>query len=309
MIKNIGMVGAGAVGSMLTSYLYEEDSEHFYLLAKGARAKRLKEMGISVNDHTIYPKVYLEKEQNIKLDLLIIAVKNYSLDTVIEEVGELIQKDTIILPIQNGIKATEKLQSAFPENRVLYGVMLRTDAHRTGHKVFFSIPGELQIGYAKNYVIAPELQEIYDVLKMSGINVHIYEDMKRTLWRKWMSNTAGSQVAVEVGVECGYFEQVEEIITLIRLCIDEMLELAKAEHINVNEQDRDEIIDMLIHYPAHKKMSMLQDWEARRPMEIDDYSGAVLELGRKHGIQTPVNQAIYLAIKAREQVIEMRKHI
>lgn len=309
MIKNIGIVGAGSVGSMLTSYLYLKDKEHFYLLAKSARAKRLAEMGISVNDQMLYPQVYSEKEQHISLDLLIIAVKNYSLDTVIEEVGDLIQKETIILPLQNGIKATEKLQAAFPENRVLYGVILRTDAHRTGHKVYFSTSGELQFGYAKNDVIAPELQEIYDTLKSSGINVHIYEDMKRALWRKWMSNTAGSQVAVEVGVECGYFEQVEEIVSLIRLCIDEMLELAKAEHINVNEKDRDEIIDILIHYPAHKKMSMLQDWEARRPMEIDDYSGVVLELGKKHRIQTPVNQAIYLAIKAREQVIEMRKHI
>lgn len=124
-----------------------------------------------------------------------------------------------------------------------------------------------------------------------------------------MSNTAGSQVAVEVGVECGYFEQVDEIVSLIRLCIDEMLELAKAEHINVDEKDRDEIIDILLHYPAHKKMSMLQDWEARRPIEIDDYSGVVVELGKKHGIPTPVNNAIYLAIKAREKVIEMRKHI
>lgn len=309
MIENIGMVGAGSIGSMLISYLYQYDKEHFYLLAKGERARRLAEKGISVNDCTMNPKVYSQKEQNVKLDLLIVAVKNYSLDEVIKEVGDLIQKDTIILPLQNGITATDKLQEVFPENRVLYGIILRTDAHRTGHKVYFTTSGEMQIGYADNRVIAPEVQEIYDVLKATGINVRIYEDMKRVLWRKWMSNTAGSQVAVEVGVECGYFEQVDEIVELIRLCIDEMLELAKAEHINVNEKDRDEIIEILLHYPAHKKMSMLQDWEARRPIEIDDYSGVVVELGKKHGIPTPVNNAIYLAIKAREKVIEMRKHI
>lgn len=309
MIKNIGMVGAGSVGSMLISYLYQWDKEHFFLLAKGARAKRLEEKGVSVNDYTMNPSVYSKKEQDVKLDLLIIAVKNYSLETVIEEVRDLIRQDTIILPLQNGITATDRLKAAFPENRVLYGIILRTDAHRTGHKVYFSTSGEMQIGYADNRIVAPEVQAVHDVLKEAGINVCIYEDMKRILWRKWMSNTAGSQVAVEVGVECGYFEQVDEIVSLIRLCIDEMLELAKAEHINVNEKDRDEIIDILLHYPAHKKMSMLQDWEARRPIEIDDYSGVVVELGKKHGIPTPVNNAIYLAIKAREKVIEMRKHI
>lgn len=309
MVKNIGMVGAGAVGSMLLSYFYQADREHFYLLAKGERARRLKEKGVSVNDCTMYPKVYNEKEQNIHLDLLIIAVKTYSLDTVMEEIKDLICADTVILPLENGIMATERLQKYFPDNRVLYGIVLRTDAHRTGHKVYFTTSGEMQIGYAKNHVIAPEVQEVYDAVKAAGINVHIYEDMKRTQWRKWMLNTGASQAAVEVGVECGYFEQVDEIVTLMRLCMDEILKLAEAEQVNVTAKDRDEIIDMLLKFPAHKKMSMLQDWEAGRPIEIDEYAGVVVELGKKHKIPTPVNHTLYLAVKAREKVSAMRKHI
>lgn len=309
MIKNIGMVGAGSVGSMLISYLYQADKEHFYLLARGNRAKRLEEKGVSINECTMKPKVYSDKGQNVSLDLLIIAVKNYSLDTVIEEIKDLITDDTIILPLQNGITATERLQNAFPDNRILYGIILRTDAHRTGHKVYFTTSGEMQIGYADNTVIAPEVQEIYKALKATGINVRIYEDMRRTQWRKWLLNTGASQAAVEVGVECGYFEQVDEIMELMRLCMDEILEIAKAEKVNITAEDRDEILELLKHYPPHKKMSMLQDLEAGRPIEIDEYAGVVVELGKKHGIPTPVNNVIYLAVKAREKVDEMRKHI
>lgn len=309
MIKNIGLIGAGSVGSMVSSYLYEADKEHFYLLARGKRAERLRKNGVYVNDRVLRPHVYSDKSQNISLDLLILAVKNYSLDVVLDEIEDLIDKNTVILPLQNGITAPERLQQRFPDNRVLFGIILRTDAHRTGHKVFFTTSGEMQIGYADNRVVAPEVQEIYEALKKTGINVRIYEDMRRTQWRKWMLNTGASQAAALVHVECGYFEQVDEIVELMRLCMDEILELAKAEHVNITEQDRDEIINMLLRYPPSKKMSMLQDLEAGRPIEIDEYAGVVVELGKKHGIPTPVNNVIYLAIKAWEKADAMKKHI
>lgn len=308
-IKTIGVVGAGAVGSVLISYLYDAYGSNLWLVARGERAGRMRQRGVSVNERTILPQVCSQPEQNVALDLLIVSVKTYSLDEVIGDIRPLIRKETVLLPLQNGITATDRLRRAFPENRVLYGVMLRTDAHRTGHRVYFTTSGEIQIGYADNRTAAPEVREVYDCLKRAGINVHIYEDMRRIQWRKWMLNTGASQAAVEAGVECGYFSQVEEIAEIMRLCMDEILELAKYEHVNVTARDRDEILELLLHYPAHKKMSMLQDVEAGRPIEIEEYAGEVVRLGKKYGVATPVNNAFYLAIKAREKVDAIKKHI
>lgn len=309
MIKNIGIIGAGSVGSTLISYLYPTYKNNFYLLATGERADRMKEHGLSVNDQTFMPQIYSTPSQNITLDLLIITVKSYSLQSVITDIAPLIQKETIILPLLNGITATERLKSAFPNNRVLYGIMLRTDAHRTGHKVYFITSGEIQLGYAYNIPILPEVAEVRACLVNAGINANIYEDMKRIQWRKWMLNTGAGQAAVETSVECGYFEQVDEIIEIMRQCMDEILELAKCEHINLTIQDRDEIIALLKQYPAHKKMSMLQDVEAGRPIEIEEYAGTVIRLGKKHGVPTPVNSFIYLAISARKKISELKKHL
>lgn len=309
MIKTVGVIGAGAVGSALSSYLYDAYGDDFYLLARHGRADRLRENGMSVNERTIRPRIYSEETQNVEVDLLILAVKSYSLEKVIIDIRPLITKDTILLPLQNGIRATDRLREAFPENRVLYGVMLRTDAHRTGHRVYFTTSGEIQIGYADNRTVAPEVQEVYDCLKRAGIRVCIYEDMRRTQWRKWMLNTGASQAAVEIGVECGYFGQVDEIVEMMRLCMDEILALAEHEQVNLTQQDRNEILELLIHYPAHKKMSMLQDAEAGRPLEIEEYAGEVVRLGKKYGVATPVNNVFYLAIKARERVKVIGKHI
>ena len=117
MIKNIGIVGAGSVGSVLISHLFPAYPDNFYLLATGDRAERMRKNGLSINDRTLKPNIYSDESQDICLDLLIIAVKSYSLDSVMADIRPLIQKSTIILPLLNGIMATERLQSYFPDNR------------------------------------------------------------------------------------------------------------------------------------------------------------------------------------------------
>ena len=306
MIKTVGILGAGSVGSALMYEMYQRDPENVYLLATGERAKRLSN-GISVNNVVIDPKVYSDPSQGISIDLLILAAKTYSMDSVIEDMRPLIDAHTIILPIENGITATARLQEAFPDNRVFHGVVLRTDAHRMSHRVYYHTLGEMQIGYADNKIIKPEVQEAYDRLKELGINVKVYEDMLKTKWRKWMLNTGASQTAVEVQAECGFFGQVEEVRALMKMLMDEILAVAKAEGVDLTEQDRDEIIEILINFPPDKKMSMLQDYEAGRPIEIDEYAGEVVKKNKKHGIPTPANEILYLAITARQKIAELRK--
>ena len=307
MIKTVGIIGAGSVGSALMYEMYSRDPENVYLLATGERAERLRTKGISVNNEVFNPTVYSDPSQNIHIDLLILAAKTYSMDSVIEDIRPLIDKDTILLPIENGITTSTRLEKEFPENRVFYGVVLRTDAHRMSRRVYYRTLGEMQIGYAENYDPKPEVTEAYERLKELGINVKVYKDMRRAKWRKWMLNTGASQTAVEVQAECGFFGQVEEVRALMKMLMDEILEIAWAEGVNLTEEDRDEIIEILVNFPPDKKMSMLQDYEAGRPIEIDEYAGEVVRLGKKHGIPTPANEILYLAITARQKISELRK--
>lgn len=307
MIKTVGIVGAGAVGSSLMYEMYKKDPENVCFIATGERAERLRSKGVSVNNEVFYPVICSDPSQDIHLDLLILAAKTYSMDSVIEDIRPLIDKDTLLLPIENGITTTSRLEREFPDNHVFHGVVLRTDAHRMSRRVYYNTLGEMQIGYADNREVKPEVQGTYDRLKELGVNVKIYDDMRRAKWRKWMLNTGASQTAVEVQAECGFFGQVEEVRALMAMLMDEILAVGRAEGVDIDESDRDEIIEMLVNFPPDKKMSMLQDYEAGRPIEIDEYAGEVVRLGRKHGIPTPANEILYLAITARQKISELRK--
>jgi 2-dehydropantoate 2-reductase len=57
---------------------------------------------------------------------------------------------------------------------------------------------------------------------------------------------------------------------------------------------------------AHKT-SMLQDYEAGRPMEIEAVVGAVVELGDRMGVPMPATRAMYACAKMLDQRRAVRR--
>ena len=97
MKKKIGIIGAGAVGCSLGSRLYKTYANDFYFVAQGSRAQRLRKDGIVVNNERLYPKV-CSRESGEKMDLLLLCVKNYSLQQTLKDMASAVSKGTIILP-------------------------------------------------------------------------------------------------------------------------------------------------------------------------------------------------------------------
>jgi len=307
-MKKIGIIGVGAVGTVIAEQLYSYDRENFYVLASGSRFERLQRDGLKLNDDKFFPRILDYKNESKKLDLLIIAVKNYDLETVLEEIKNVVSEDTCILPLLNGVTAVEKIRDAYPKNKVLYGIVMRTDADRVGRSVTCKVKGEIQIGYeVDNKQLDVYVDEVYNLLINAGVNVKKYDDIKRMQWKKWLVNIGANQVSVVAHAEFKYFGKVNEIVELMRVLMMEILMLAKAENIDLTEEDVEEAIQILINYPPMKKTSMLQDIQARRRTEIDSFAGTVVEKGKEHNISTPYNYALYLAIKAHEKVYTMRE--
>lgn len=303
-IKNVSIIGAGAVGTALGSVLNENTNNgeyNFFFAAVGDRAERIKKNGLLVNGKRIFPQVISDK-MNVKLDLIIICVKNYDLDSAIDDLKNIIRKETIILPLLNGVTAVEKVKKSFPDNEVLYGIIMRTDANRTDVNVTFNTLGEIQYGTKKGIINSEVTDAVGNFFTRAHIHANQYEDMEYMQWRKWLVNVGSNQVSVLTGAKFKYFGQFEEIVYLMRDAMQEIVEISKKMHIGLTEKDREEIEKILINYPPEKRTSMLQDLEARRRTEIDYFAGTVVELGKRVGVETPVNQTLYYAIKAREKV-------
>lgn len=302
-IKNVAILGAGAIGSMIADKLEQKFGADFYLIADGWLAEPLKKDGLIVNGRPFKPAVIENREMKPeRLDLVIVTVKNFHLPDTIKLMKKVIDRNTVILPLLNGVYAFNELTANFRENQVLCGIIVKTDADRDKEgNIIYTTTGEIQVGEGKAED-CDAAKSIVAFLKEAGLNSSHYENIRYMQYRKWMLNVGVNQVSALTGAEFGAFQVIPEINQLMEALMNEVREVAAAEGIPLKEEDVKELIAFTSQYPKDKKTSMLQDVLAERKTEIDYFAGDVIRYGKKHNIPTPYNHALYLAISARERV-------
>lgn len=301
-INSVAMIGTGAVGGVYAMYLNNTYGKNFYIVAGDTRKERIEQNGIKVNGKVFKPQIIAPDDIDIKVDLIIFAVKNYDLDQAIKDIKNLVKDGTILLPLLNGITASDRIREAYPNARTLLGLSMGIDALRTQDGIVNTDNGIVQFGYEDNTIVTNEVKQVHEYLTNAGINSKIFPDMKRMLWRKWMLNVGVNQASAITGAKFKYFSKYNELLTLFRKAMLEVLELAKAANVNLTMEDITDIEKIVVNFTPEGKTSMLQDVDALRRTEIDYFAGTVIEYGKKLNIQTPVNEVLYMAIKAKEQI-------
>lgn len=301
-VKNVALIGMGAVGTVYGKLLYQKYDSNFAVIAKGARGERLKTNGITLNGAAFYPRVITGETENFKADLILICVKNYQLDQAITDIASLVCENTVILCLLNGITARDRISSVFPNNKVLYGLSIFIDAVRTSEGVSNTVNGIIQFGNADNTTLTPEVANVKEFLTAAGIEAQVCPNMIQTIWRKWMLNIGCNQVSAATGAAYGKLCSIETNQILFHEAMMEVVALAKASCIDLSEKDVLEFENMMRTFSPNGKTSMLQDVEAKRRTEVDYFAGTAVELGKKLHVPTPVNHVLYCIIKSIEQL-------
>lgn len=299
-IKNIAVIGMGAIGCVYGKLLYDAYGDEFFVIASGARRENLVRDGICLNGTVFTPKVIDTGEKVWKASLIVVCVKNYQLDAAIEDMRNFVDEHTMILPLLNGVTATERLQEAFPQAHVFYGISIAIDAVRTEAGVSNTNNGFIQFGDKDNCVMSQEVMAVNACLIDAKINAQVFPDMMRILWRKWMMNVGCNQVSSITGATYGKFVTVPEVWQTMRAAMLEVVEVAQKLKIDISESDIEEMKKVVQTLGEEGKTSMLQDVENKRKTEVDYFAGTVIEYGKKLGVPVPVNTVLYQLVKGIE---------
>lgn len=300
-IKTCGLIGMGAIGVVYGDLLYQAYGENFTAIASGKRAERLHREGILHNGKIFHPPV-TEPGEGKPVDLLLVCVKNYQLREAQEDMAPFVGPNTKILPLLNGITATDRLQSAFPQACVFYGLTVVIDAVRSGREVVNTLNGIIQFGKAVNSPLTEEASSVREYLQAAGIDARIPEDMIRGIWKKWMLNVGINQVSALTGARYGQIAHVPQANALFVWAMEEVLALAKAAKVDLREEDVEEYKKLIETFSPDAKTSMLQDMEAGRKTELEDFSGVLLKLASRYEVPVPINSVLYEALRAKEAI-------
>ena len=303
-IVSVVVVGAGAIGASIAVRLMEAGKQ-VVISANGERKARYLKQGFVVNGRQYFLPVK-DKYEADPADLVIIAVKNYSLEEAIEEMRPYVSINTIILSLLNGIDAVPRLRREFGEDSVPYAMILGIDALREENRVQYLAKGRIFCGFEKEKVEknAPTLAVLEEFFRTSDIAFVVPEDIVKEIWFKFMINVGLNQWSALIRAPYRLFQDSPHGQELLSKTMIEVISLSKRYGGNLEETDIDRAIAVLKTLAPQGKTSMLQDVEARRQTEVDAFAGAMKRLAKAADLDVPINAILYDAIRAIEDSFE-----
>lgn len=298
----VALIGFGAIGSPIAHKLYKCYGKQFSLVASGTIREKLEAENIKINGDIFNSKIISKADEAVNdIKLLLVCIKNYDLDSALEDIKRVVSANTVILPLQNGIRSYEFFCEKFPDNLILQGFVQGPNTRRSGNDIFYSNPGVMHIGKSDRSNIQC-VEYVFELLKSAKIDVVLEDDIKKMVWKKWMLNVAGNSVTALTGADYSRFKDFSELQVLCRKAMQEFLEVATAEKIGLAQSDIDDVINYYVTYNGNKKTSMLEDVLNTRKTENDYLAGQLLNIADRHGLDLPIIRTLYSLIKIKEQL-------
>lgn len=231
------------------------------------------------------------------VDLVLSCVKLWDLEASATQIKPMIGADTVVIPLQNGVDASERLTLILDARGILGGVAMVTGSivnpgvvSQTGkhHSIIF---GELS-GRA-----SPRVDQIRDICQASGIDAVVPHDIQIARWNKFIGLTAMAGVCVVTRQSVGPVRDDPDIAPLIETAMREIVNVGIACGVRLGPEFVDNWVSFNRGLPPGATPSMAVDLKAGRRLELRWLTGAVVEKEREHGVPTPVNSVIYGALK------------
>jgi 2-dehydropantoate 2-reductase len=298
------VVGTGAVGG-------------FYggrLALAGARVGTLcrldydtvRSHGITVNsiwgDFRFTPEKVIRRaaEYGSPPDFILVALKALPDVDTVEIIKDAVGPDTAIILVQNGIEIDEPVAAAFPGNEVISAVAFIAVSRTGPGRILHAAYGRLVLGRFPAGTSA-RVQRLAELFQAAEVPCEVTEDIVAARWRKLVWNAPFNPLSVLGGsMDTKAMVDIKESADLARATMEEVLRIAAAAGHPVPP----DVIDQNFEGTRAMKpikTSMLADFEAGRPMEVEAIVGNALRTARRHGVQAPHLETLYTLLKLVER--------
>ena len=295
---NVLIVGAGAVGGYYGACLYKAGIKVSYLVTQRSLSA-IKNRGLIVKSKgevwTIHPDVSANPADLAPCDLIIIAVKRYDTDSVLNALEPVIKEDTLILSLQNGVDSEEDILKHYPNANVLGGIAFIGARLEEAGVISHHGAGSLSIGELDGSE-THRLQTVVKMFKDAGVPAKLSGDIYKAKWQKLCWNAVFNPLTVILNGPIDYILDSEDALYIVYTLFHEIRFLAEKKGIILHPELMDEHINVTQKLRGFHT-SMYEDFIKGRPTEIDYFNGYVCREGARHDVPVPVNCTITRLVK------------
>ena len=302
----IAIIGTGAMGSVYAGVLAEAGHEIWAIDSWADHIEQIKSNGLTLEgasgNRTITNlSATTDADDVAACDLYIIATKADGVGAAAQAVARNMREDSLILTIQNGLGAGERIAKFINTKNVLLGVAEGFGASMKGPgHAHHNAMRQIRIG-EMNGGMSERLQTLEAVWKEAGFNANGFADIHQLIWEKYICN-------VFLSAPCAVFDcTIGELVgnpdwrEIALGCMREAYQAGKAKGINFSFEDADDYALKFAAVMPDASPSLRLDHVARRKSEIDAINGMVPVVSAEVGLSAPYNETLAAVIRRREE--------
>lgn len=311
---NIHIIGAGAIGKLLASRLYEHHP--LLLVARTDRqANDIRRNGLFVRElsgeRTVGVRCIGIDEYRSGLqsglipqaDVLLLTVKQQHLHTeLIETLARALAAEGLVVAMQNGIGHAELLAERLGRDRVAVAVTTLGARAMGPAGVEFTGDGWIAIGFPDKTAAKPQAKRLQVVEKCfisAGFDARLSNEISKDVWNKLVINSVINPLTAIHGIPNGSLLTSPFLLQVMHQLFVEALQVSAISGITLGEELWQELLQVCCR-TSRNRSSMLQDIEAGRKTEIEWINGSLVRIAREHGLSLPGHEAIVLAVSGIE---------
>jgi 2-dehydropantoate 2-reductase len=296
------VVGAGSIGSLFAAHLATV-TDVLVLTRREDHARALNENGLQVtgrHDFTARVTAASDPRDLPDFELGIVATKATGVEAAAEALGGRF-RDATIMTVQNGLGA-EEIVREHGDWPLVSGVTFMSGTKHSDTHVEYILDTATWLGPYGETPFA-RVQEIAQLLVDAGLKAEALPDLLPAQWSKLIFNATVNGVAALTGLPHDEHFAAEgdlgDLGHLVHGLVDEGMRVAAAAGVELHDDPWEMNVLATKRGSAHYP-SMLEDVEARRPTEVELINGALVRAAERHGVEAPLQTAIYRLVKARE---------
>jgi 2-dehydropantoate 2-reductase len=303
------IVGAGAVGGYFGGRLAQAGRDVTFLV-RPSRAKQLSQDGLRIisphGNAILTPKLIGAEGIDRPYGLVFLSVKAYALEAAINDFAAAVGKETVILPVLNGMRHIDLLTNRFGEHAVIGGVCL-VAAEIDGQGRILQLADFQQLAYGeRNGKRTPRLETLDATLQGVGFDAGVSTDIMQAMWEKWV------QLASLGAITCLLRGTIGEIVAapggadLSLKILDESVAVATACGYKPSDALLSRHTAAMTAPGSPLTSSMYRDLRKGAPVEADHILGDFIQRGSAHGVTTPLLKAAFANLRVYQNRLPKR---
>jgi 2-dehydropantoate 2-reductase len=292
----IAVMGAGGIGGYFGARLVKGGADVTFI-ARGAHLAAMRQTGLTIESAHEPIRIPSVKATDAPatigpVDLVMFGVKLWDTQAAARSLLPVMGPQTALISFQNGVQKDDMLRPIVGDAALVGGAAyVATTIARPG---VIAMTGTMQRLVFGEYDgrRTPRIEAFHAACRAGGINAEIAADIRRELWEKFTFLTALAGATTSIRLPLGPIREHPLTRQFLVDLAREVVAVGRALGVALPVDFAEKRIVAADALPPDMTASMHHDLVRGNRLELEWLSGAVVDLGAKAGVPTPLNRAV-----------------